>query len=335
VIAWTTVGARAAEIASELGGESRCWYWNWPAVIRYPVAAILTAAHLAWRRPRSVIVTNPPVFPALIAWAYGRIARAPIVIDAHPGSFGLKEDRIGKLMLPVTRWLAPHVSCQLVTAEELGAQIREWGGTAEILHEAPPLWRAPGGESQGDRFRALFVGRFAADEPVKEVIEAAARNPEVDVEITGEIELAPEGLVDCAPANVRFLGFLGEAAYAEAIGRADAVISLTTEPTSVMRSAYEAVYARRPLLVSDSQLLRELFPFAIHVRNDADGIAEGLREARRESPVLAARADEARRLQSRRWASQLEQLRRNLNQTEAEPQVAQTRQAADRSAALS
>jgi glycosyltransferase involved in cell wall biosynthesis len=229
------------------------------------------------------------------------------------------------------------VSCQLVTAEELGAQIRDWGGTAEILHEAPPLWRTPGGESRDDGFRALFVCRFAADEPVQEVIEAAGRNPEVDVEITGELELAPDGLISGAPGNVRFTGFLGEADYAEAIGRADVVISLTTEPTSVMRSAYEAVYAHRPLLVSDFPPLRELFPFAIHVRNDADGIAEGLRRAREESSGLVARAEEARRLQSQRWKSQLELLRINLNQTEAEPQVARTgtRQAADRSAALS
>ena len=46
-----------------------------------------------------------------------------------------------------------------------------------------------------------------------------------------------------------------------------------------MRAAYEAVYAGRPLIISDSPERRDLFPHAIHVTNDAASIEQGLRLA--------------------------------------------------------
>jgi glycosyltransferase involved in cell wall biosynthesis len=312
VIAWTTVSGRAAEIAASLGGESRCWYWSWPAPIRYLAASVLTVAYLVRRRPRGIIVTNPPVFPGLIAWVYSRFARAPVVIDAHPGSFGLKEDRIGRLMLPVTRWLAGRVSSHLVTAEELAAEVRSWEGDAEILHEAPPLWSVPAEPPARDPMRVLFVSRFASDEPAVEVVEAARDVPEIEVVITGDPDRAPDGLIARAPANVRFIGFVDPEEYAQRVAESDVLLALTTEPTSVMRAAYEAIYANRPLIVSDWPLLRELFPFAIHVRNETSAIAEGLRRAATERNELRAAAGEARRLQEVRWDAQLGRLQEAL-----------------------
>jgi hypothetical protein len=53
-----------------------------------------------------------------------------------------------------------------------------------------------------------------------------------------------------ARANVRFVGFLDSSGYRGVVTEADAVLCPTTEPGSVMRSAYEAVYACRTLIVS-------------------------------------------------------------------------------------
>ena len=172
--------------------------------------------------------------------------------------------------------------------------------------------------------KVLFVGRFAPDEPVHEVLEAARTVPQVEVEITGERERAPDQLVAEAPSNVRFVGFLDEGEYAEAMGESDAVLTLTTEPASVMRSAYEAVYANRPLIVSDWPALRELFPFAIHVDNEADAISLGMQRAASERNQLGALAARARELQTARWASQRESLQARLRpergpRTKADP----------------
>jgi hypothetical protein len=106
------------------------------------------------------------------------------------------------------------------------------------------------------------------------------------------------------------LGFLAPDAYVAALERASVAVVLTTWLRhAVPRSAHDAVYAGRPLVLSDSPVLSELFPFAVTVSNTRQSIADGIREAlaRREDLVRAAPA--ARELQSQRWSAQLERLR--------------------------
>jgi glycosyltransferase involved in cell wall biosynthesis len=178
-----------------------------------------------------------------------------------------------------------------------------------VVHEAEPPWSAPPAPADGERRRILFAGSFAGDEPVEEVVEAARAVPHVDVLVTGDLRRRPPGLDDRAPANVKWLGFLPVEAYLETLWSAHAVLALSTEDTSVMRTAYEAVWAERPLLVSDWPELREVFPHAVHVVNDRAGIAAGFRAVLERHAELVAAAPAARRLQRDRWHRQLEALR--------------------------
>ena len=108
-----------------------------------------------------------------------------------------------------------------------------------------------------------------------------------------------------APANVEWVGFLGPRDYMDAIVAADAVLVLTTEPTSVVRGGYEAVWAHRPLVVSDFPGLRSVFPDAVHVANEAGAIARGIADARERHAELVAAAPGARTRQLDRWTAQL------------------------------
>jgi glycosyltransferase involved in cell wall biosynthesis len=313
-IAWSSVGGRSQEISSELGGDAACLYderlgSKRMTPLRYLVSAVRTVAYLVRRRPRAVIATNPPVFPVLIAWAYGRLTGAPVLMDSHPLAFGHEKGSIAEKLLPVSRWLAPRVAATLVTGSEPAATIAGWGGGSEVVHEAAPPWSvAPPGPLHSPP-RVLFVGIFAPDEPVDQVIEAARRLPGVHVDITGDLRRRPPELERDVPPNVEFVGFLSGDDYRRAIEDADIVLTLTTFPTSVVRSGYEAVYARRPLVVSDWPELRRVFPYAVHIRNDADGIERGLREAVERHAELTAAADEAHALQDRRWQDQLNALK--------------------------
>jgi hypothetical protein len=58
--------------------------------------------------------------------------------------------------------------------------------------------------------------------------------------------------------------------------------------------------------------MTRLFPYAIHVVNDAAGIAAGLRMAADRHAALVGTAARARALQEERWNRQLELLRRRL-----------------------
>lgn len=318
-IAWSPVAGRPREIARALGGEARCFYsrgrfGKLSVIARYAKSAVETIRYLRERRPRAVIVTNPPIIPGLLAWAYARRNGASVALDSHPGGFGLQGDRVSRVLQPLHAWLARRATATLVTDERLAERVRKWGGRAEIVHEAPADFPSRDGsaESGHARPRVLFVCVFQRDEPVDAVIEAARRAPELDLHVTGDLGKCPDKLRERAPANVRFTGFLTGADYGRAVREADVVIALTTEPSSVVRAGYEAVYAERPLVVSDWPASREVFPHALHVENEAPAIVAGLRQALGEHERLLDLAPHALELQGSRWERQLEALREHL-----------------------
>ncbi len=311
-IAWAEDSGRANEIAESLGGEAKTFFdlqivWKPLVPLRYVLSAIRTWAYLLLRRPRAIIVTNPPIFPGLIAFAYCKIARAPFLLDSHPSAFGSAP--MFKRLRPIHVWLVRHAATTLVTVGELTDIVTAWGGRAEIVHEAPPQHLAAPASPLTGRPRVLYIGRFAGDEPTGEVLEAARLVPEVDVLVTGDERKCSTALRASAPPNVTFTGYLHGGDYDRALEQADVIIVLTGHPQAVNRGAYEAVYAGRPVIISDLPAMTPLFPYAIYVSNDGASIADGIRSAIDRHSELLAMAPLASSLQEQRWQQQLEDLR--------------------------
>jgi glycosyltransferase involved in cell wall biosynthesis len=311
-IAWAEDSGRAREVAWALGGEARVFYrlrivWKPLVPLRYLLNGISTCGYLLSRRPRAVIVTNPPIFPGLIAALYCLAAKAPLLLDSHPSAFGMGP--MAKRFAGIHAWLARRAVTTMVTVPDLAEIVTAWGGRADIVHEAPPAHRAaPAGPLSG-RPRILYIGRFAGDEPTAEVIEAARLVPQADVLITGDVRKCPVPLRKSAPANVIFTGFLGPGDYSRALEEADVILVLTRLPLAVNRGAYEAVYSGRPLIISDLPAMTPLFPFAIAVTNDAAGIARGIQSAVERHAEFVSACPPARALQEKRWQQQLDSLR--------------------------
>lgn len=309
-MAWGAVPGRSAELSEVLGGRALCLYppggRRPPVLVRWAFSAVRTAAHVLRRRPAVVVVTNPPLPAALVAWAAGRLVGARVALDSHPGGFGAQGDRVAARLQRLHRWLARRVDLSIVAAPVWRDAVEHWGGRAVVVHEAPGDWRPAPARRHG-RLRVLYVGRFAADEPWQAVVEAAADCPEIDVRITGDPARAGVD-VDGLPPNVRLVGYLGAGAYREAVFDADVVVCLTTEPGSIMRAGCEAVWAGRPLVISDWPAAREVFPHAVPSANDGRDLARALRRVDRSYGSVVAAAPEARRLQLARWDEQLRRL---------------------------
>jgi Glycosyl transferase 4-like domain len=310
-VAWSPIAGRAREIAGLLGGEA---YVLPPSqgsgpgatLLRYARRVARTSWYLARRRPRTLIVSTPPVLAGVLAVAYGRVTGARVVLDAHPGSFGAQGDDVSAKLQPLHRWAVRRADATLVTTDAWADRVRAWGGRALIVHEAPP-GRGPFGPPSGSG-RVLFVCTFEPDEPVEEVFAAAATLPDVRFVVTGDLRKRP-GIEASAPPNVALVGFLDADAYWREMEQADLVLALTTEATSVQRAGYETVYAQRVLVVSDWPVAREVFPHAIHVPNHAVGIAAGVRRGLAHLADHSASTQDARLLQERRWSRQLSGLR--------------------------
>jgi hypothetical protein len=229
-----------------------------------------------------------------------------MLIDSHPASFGTDQARIDQLMRPLLAWLVPRAAGCIVTTPRLGEEISRWGGRPIVVHEAPMPW----GERMSPRGcsaerRALFVCTFAPDEPVMQTLAAAAHLPDVTFAVTGDHRRLRPETRRAAPDNVQWVGYLNTTDYVAALEQADVIMSLTTRPESVARSAHEGVDALRPMVISGGPHMRDLFPYAVIVENEPRSIADGVAEALRRCEELSEKAIEARSAQHRRWREQL------------------------------
>jgi hypothetical protein len=309
------VGGRSQEIAAEIGADVLACFppgpeARPPAPVRYVVSAVTTAWVLATRRPGALIVTNPPIIPAILAVIYGRLTGATVVLDDHPGAFGAMGYRAGGWTEPIHKWLVRRARLCLVTEQTWVDSVESWGGRALVFHESPGRVRPVDYRPPPQVPRVLYVSTFARDEPSAEVLAAAARVPSMTIGVTGDPARRPAVEV---PTNVELLGFLPQPAYLAAIEEADVVLALTTEPTSALRAAFEAVWAQRVLVVSDWPLARRLFPDAVHVENEPAAIAAGLERAIQEHDSIGRRAPQARERQMAEWNQQIQALRSALD----------------------
>ncbi|GEM_PF-271773 len=313
-IAWGAIAGRSHELAAALDADVLSCFPPGAArrphgLVRYLLSTVRTAYFLCTRRPSAVIVTNPPIIPAILAAIYARVTGGALVIDDHPGSFGAQGYRMGSLTEPIHRRLVPSARLCLVTDSSWVAVVEAWGGRGLVLHEAPGDWLPAPKALPDGAAHVVFVCTFALDEPAAEVIEAATLLPDVQFAITGDVARRPT--VDVGP-NVQLVGFLDHGAYRHLVEDADVILALSTEPTSAMRAAFEAVWAEKVLVVNDWPLLQDLFPKAVHVENTPTSIAKGLRRALDQHASLQVAAGEARRLQLGRWETQITALRTAL-----------------------
>lgn len=315
VIGWTRRGDRLRDLAEAIGGEARVIFTPRLAAsrqlvpLRYLTCALIMVGYLLRRRPTVVIVVNPPLWPAFIALAYCRINGARLILDSHPGGFGAQGHGLERRFQVLHRFLVRRAAGVLVTTDDWVEVVEAWGGTGRIVHEPPrPKATAAPREDPNRRPVVLFVCIFAPDEPVDAVIQAARQVPGCDWWITGDPAKAAPGSLDDLPANARLTGYLGPREYEEALDEADIVLALTTEPTSIMRAAYEAVYAMRPLVVSDFPAIAATFPYARRTSNDGSGIARTVEALVDALPAVVATTPDAYRAQVELWNHQLTDL---------------------------
>lgn len=288
-LAWTQVGDRAREISGALGGTSFVvfpfnGFSSLGKIFRYLFSAFHTLFYLVKNRPSFLIVTSPPVFCALLGFFYSKFFGATFILDCHPGGFGLQGDVFSRRLLPITRFIIRHAELTLVAESGLASLVESWGGRSLIFHEAPPCSAfEPAHEPEASLissgiFTVLLVSVFQRDEPVHLAIEAVRGAAWVNLQITGDLKKAPKGLVAGAPDNVKFLGYLGAHDYRLALRSADAVLVLTDDDSSVVRAGYDAVWERRPLILSNTAVLNSAFPYANFVENSQGSIFRGIED---------------------------------------------------------
>ena len=247
--------------------------------LKYIGQALETWRILGAERPRAVFVMTPPLFAGLVAWAHCRMRGGVFVVDAHTAAFLHPRWRY---LQALQFWICRRAATTLVTNEYLRGLVERRGAHATIVPDVPVQFEAGAAYELTGGFKVVVVSSFNPDEPVREIVDAAKALEEVSFFLTGNPKSLPAQLARDLPQNVRLTGFLSASAYGSVLTSADAVMTLTTRDHTMLRGAWESVYAGTPVIVSDWPILREAFDEgAVHVDSTPEGIAAGVEEMRR------------------------------------------------------
>jgi len=214
----------------------------------------------------------------LVVSVYKRCSsgRVTVVADCHNKSLKKRMNGpLGGLFFALKRWSFHQADLVIVSNETLLYSAAILSDHVQVLRDPLPV--AVLGVAHSDirdvpaptdaAFTppidpyVLFVCSFAEDEPVESILSAAV---DIDragysVVITGDCSAldVPE-LVRSAP-NVFMPGYVSTACYDRLLSRAHVVVALTRDHDCLLCAAYEAVAARRSLVVSDTAVLRACF----------------------------------------------------------------------------
>lgn len=243
--------------------------------MKYPRELARTLRTLAKVRPSVVFVQSPPTIAVWSVVLYCLVARAVFVVDAHSDAF-----QRARWTRPawLNRLVARKALLTLVTDEYWKRQLDSWGGRAMVVPDIPvPMTVGLAYPVVGD-FTVAVVNTWSEDEPLREVMRAAAKLPGVTFYVTGRIA-GREDFVASAADNVHFTDFLPEAQYNGLLASVHAVVCLTSRDHTMQRGACEALSLGRPVVTSDWPLLRGYFSRgSVHVDNTERSIREGLRK---------------------------------------------------------
>lgn len=273
------------------------------APIKYIAQALKTWYILLRERPHVIYVTNPPVFAPLCVYVYCKLSGAKFIMDTHPPA--LYSRRWG-WTLPLQRWLAKRAHINVIDQQRFADLIESWGARAVVLTNPPknPLLGSLQKTDDGGMFHVAVVNTFATDEPLDIILEAAQQMPKVHFHIMGDLGLAPSGVVERAPVNVTFTGYLRGDAYWNCLYNARAVMVLTTYPYSLLGGAQDGVTLDKPLILSDQPALREYFTGGtVFVENTTEGIIDGVKRVMESETALIEEVKTMAQEQNARWES--------------------------------
>ena len=318
-VSWAESCSRSDHTARELGGRSfmiyRPEYGSRASTILFKYLGQWreTAQVLRREQPEAVFVMTPPLFAAWPAFLYAWRRGAQVVLDAHSAAF--LHPRWRHLQW-LQRWLCRRSATTLVHNAHMVDLVRAAGAHATLVPDVPVIYPAIERFARPEAFTVVAVCSFNYDEPIAEMLEAAALVPDVRVFMTGNPKHLSADLKARMPANVALTGFVSTEAFGGLLTDADVVMTLTTRDHTMLRGAYEAIYQGTPVIVSDWPILRDAFSDgAVHVDNTPAAIAAAVRTIAHDPASFRAGAVRLRESKLRRWQSTRAELLRRIGVT--------------------
>ena len=282
-------------------------YDNKPKLYRYLLSIVKTIGIIFHDKPQIVIAQNPSKVLAFIVICLKRVFRYTAVVDAHNSGIYPRGGRFKTLMM-ISKWLQQHADLTIVTNKELSLVVQANGGKPFILPDRIPSIPLVETVPLSGKLNILYICTFSEDEPYRQVLEAAELIPQdITIYFTGNNKgKIAEGSV---PSNVELLGFVSESTFWSMIMSADIIMDITLREGCLVCGAYEGVAAGKPLILSDTEALRDYFNMgSIYVGPAPNEIANGILQAQHRMEHMKNEIQQLKKNLEQKWQEQLRQL---------------------------
>lgn len=321
-IAWEDdTSIRSRVLADQLGAEYRAFTFlsnsKILAPFRYVVAAVQTLGAIVRTRPTLLVVQNPSVFLAYEAAVAKKVFGYHLVIDLHT-HFG-EHRGVKKLIHDFAHEYSLRNCDTIVVTNEDYRQDIASQTTRKVLvlpDKVPELSEQAPVTLQGSP-SVLYICTFSDDEPWREVVAAAKQLPtDTRIYVSGKSPLTSEDV----PSNVTLTGYLPRTRYEALLQTVDIVMVLTTASKNLVCGGYEAVAAGKPLVLSDTLALRDLFrQGTVFTTNTPESIADAIRRAHADAPDLRIAITQLKEDMSGAWRQRWEELLLAIEAADLDP----------------
>lgn len=303
-ITWETQ-RRNRTLSRELGARLFEFDLKANRYARYLIAFGKTLAVFIKERPAQIFVQNPSLVLSFIAVSYGQLLNIPVIVDAHNAGvypFDGRKEWANRIAVYIFR----HAAFTIVTNEALAMHVRGRGGRPAIVPDPLPEFEPqPAKRQLNGAFNVLFICSWATDEPYEEVIKAALLLDKTTcIYITGNSKGREKNLGLAIPENIILTGYLSEENFVEMLFSSDIVMDLTTREDCLVCGAYEAVAAEKPLILSDTEALRQYFyKGVLYTDNTAQNLAELINKSIKNKDNLTCEILELKNQISTEWTT--------------------------------
>lgn len=279
----------------------------------YLIKSFFSTFHILLNPPEILWIQLPPTPLIYIALLYKKLKKDVILIaDCHNGLFNekwlkyLDMDLLNKFDI-----LLVHNKNMESVAVHAGFDPVK----VEVLEDKPsdkPRRIISNSNLEINTPFVLMPCSFAEDEPLKYVFEAAELIPKITIVISGNYQRTSNRHdISNLPDNVILTGFLSELKFDSLFMQANCIMGLTTKDDVQLSVANEAVGFEKPMILSDTKLLRDLFSKgAIYVKNfEPNSIAGGIKKALIDCEMLTKEIKELKKERNERWICQAEKIK--------------------------
>lgn len=279
----------------------------------YLIKIIKTINILAFEKPDVVWMQLPPTFMVFVGIAYKRLRRNSVFLI---GDFHNSALRPKWFNFPFVRSALNRIDILVAHNEQVKTELIYKGINKRnvfVLEDMPFSYST--GNSEPVKNTILFPCSFDVDEPLDVVLCAAKELPHITFNITGNHngKISPD-VIKLAPDNVIFTGYLTKKAYDDLFLSSSVILGLTTRDNVQLSVSNEALSADKPMVLSDTTTLRNLFgDAAIFVESlDAKSISMGCVYAVEHTQELHVKTKILKSERKNRWKYQAEKIKRKI-----------------------